>query len=80
VSVTAHLEGIEVKSKFTLYHCVGQGGDGVWKKVTSWEVKKQQSRDDPVLGLEALDTGATSMATRLQLLIEPLVRDFMARH
>jgi CARDB len=79
VRVTAHLEGLELTSTFTLYNCRKQGADGVWKKAGSWEVKKTQQRDDTLFGLEQLDTQATSMAMRLEALITPLLEEYMKR-
>ena len=79
VRVSAHLEGLELTSTFTLYTCRKQGVDGVWKKVASWEVKKQQQRDDTLFGLEQLDSQATSMAMRLEALITPLLQEYMKR-
>lgn len=80
VTVSAHLEGLELTSTFTLYHCKKTGADGAWKKVASWEVKKQQERDDALFGLEQLDSQATSMAMRLEALIEPLLRGYLDRY
>jgi hypothetical protein len=80
VTVSAHLEGIEVTSTFTLYQCVGTPPKTIWKKIAQWEASKQQERDDDILALAEVSGTDASITVRLPIEIYPQMRDYIERY
>ena len=80
LAVSAHLEGIEVTSTFTLYRCVGTPPRTSWKKIARWEVRKQQERDDLVIMLPGKSREDTSLSILLPSEIFPQLRDYIERY
>ncbi len=71
LTLTAHLEGIEMKATFTLYRCVNHA----WKQVAQWEKKQQVERDDLALTLTSLDPADPELARWLPpALVGPLMQ------
>ena len=79
LSVSAHLEGIEVKATFTLYRCEMRGGASVWKKVESWDKSKTQERDDVIALLDNRDPAATLATGGLKAELEPYIRQYIEK-
>lgn len=80
LTISAHLEGIEMTSTFTLYRCVGAPPKTSWKKIAGWKVKKQQERDDLVIALSGKSGADTSLPVRLPSELFPQLRDYVERY
>lgn len=80
LTISAHLEGIELTSTFTLYRCAGTPPQTSWKKIARWDVKKQQERDDLVIVLSGMSGADTSLPVRLPSDLFPQLRDYVERY
>lgn len=77
---SVHLEGIEVTSTFTLYRCVTRGGQSRWRKLASWKVRKQQTRDDAIVYLTGLDPRDATLPQWLPGVIAGPLREYVERY
>lgn len=80
LTISAHLEGIEMTSTFTLYRCVGTPPQTSWKKIAKWDVKKQQKRDDLVITLSGKSGADASLPASLTSELFPQLRDYIERY
>ncbi|MBN1310662.1 MAG: hypothetical protein JXB30_04515 [Anaerolineae bacterium] len=80
LDVIVHLEGIELTSTFTLYQCTGSPPNTSWKRLATWNVTKQQERDDPVVAVSGINGTESSLAVRIPTELFPQLRDYIERY